>query len=166
MVAAYHGAIARRDAPSLRAILLEGTEGQLGLSPGCSTGAIICPTWANIKSDRLCVLTATSWFRSSSPVPSTRRSGPKSGDVRCSQSTLATRPHHGTQCQMTGDRFRARADECINAAHAVTDPVRKLALMDVAQRWLRLAAQIDGEQTQRRRLDHSFGPTQEGPTSA
>jgi len=45
---------------------------------------------------------------------------------------------------MTGDKFRARADASIKAAHAVADPVRKLAPMDVAERWLRLAAQIDG----------------------
>ncbi len=47
-------------------------------------------------------------------------------------------------CQMTGDKFRVRADRYIKAAGAVTDPVHKLALVDVAQRWLRLAAQIDG----------------------
>jgi hypothetical protein len=46
--------------------------------------------------------------------------------------------------QMTGDKFRLRADRYIKAARAVTDPVHKLALADVAQRWLRLAAQIDG----------------------
>jgi hypothetical protein len=46
-------------------------------------------------------------------------------------------------CQMTGDKFRVRADRYIKAAGAVTDPVHKLALVDVAQRWLRLAAQID-----------------------
>jgi hypothetical protein len=45
---------------------------------------------------------------------------------------------------MTGDKFRARADGYIKAARAVTDPVHKLALVDVAQRWLRLAAQIEG----------------------
>jgi hypothetical protein len=45
---------------------------------------------------------------------------------------------------MTGDKFRVRADRYIKAARAVTDPVHKLALVDVAQRWLRLAAQIDG----------------------
>jgi hypothetical protein len=47
------------------------------------------------------------------------------------------------ECQMTGDKFRVRADRYIKAAGAVTDPVHKLALVDVAQRWLRLAAQID-----------------------
>ncbi len=52
--------------------------------------------------------------------------------------------HNETGCQMTGDKFRARADKYIKAACAVTDPVHKLALVDVAQRWLRLAAQIDG----------------------
>ena len=41
---------------------------------------------------------------------------------------------------MTGHKFRARADRYINAARAVTDPVHKLSLVDVAQRWLRLPA--------------------------
>jgi len=45
---------------------------------------------------------------------------------------------------MTGDKFRARADEFIKVAHSVDDPVRKLAHMELARRWLRLAAQIDG----------------------
>ncbi len=45
---------------------------------------------------------------------------------------------------MTRDKFRARADRYIKAARVVTDPVHKLALVDIAQRWLRLAAQIDG----------------------
>src|SRR5258708_37716959 len=45
--------------------------------------------------------------------------------------------------RMTGDKFRARADEYIKAAHSIADPVRKLAVMDIAQRWLGLAAQID-----------------------
>ena len=44
---------------------------------------------------------------------------------------------------MTGDKFRARAERYITAARVVTDPVHKLALVDIAQRWLRLAAQID-----------------------
>ena len=79
---------------------------------------------------------------------------------------LGSRPHDPGSGRMTSDRFRARADESIKAAHAVADPVRKVALMDVAQRWQRLAAQIDGEHGQRRRLDHSFGLTHEEPTSA
>jgi hypothetical protein len=44
---------------------------------------------------------------------------------------------------MTGNRFRARADECIRAANSMADPERKLAHLDLAQRWLRLAIQID-----------------------
>jgi hypothetical protein len=44
---------------------------------------------------------------------------------------------------MNGDKFRARALEYVIAAGLTTDPVRKVGLMDVAQRWLRLAAQID-----------------------
>jgi hypothetical protein len=43
---------------------------------------------------------------------------------------------------MTGDKFRARADEYIKAAHSAADPVRKLTLMDIGQRWRRLAAKI------------------------
>ena len=45
---------------------------------------------------------------------------------------------------MTGDKFRPWPGESINTADAMMDPVRKFALMDAAQRWLRLAAQIDG----------------------
>ena len=32
---------------------------------------------------------------------------------------------------MTGDKFRARADKYVKAARTVTDPVHKLALVDV-----------------------------------
>jgi hypothetical protein len=45
---------------------------------------------------------------------------------------------------MNGDKFLARAREYITAAGVTTDPVRKAALMDLAHRWLRLAAQVDG----------------------
>jgi hypothetical protein len=44
---------------------------------------------------------------------------------------------------MTGNRFRARADKCFRAANSVADPERKLAHLDLADRWLRLATQID-----------------------
>jgi hypothetical protein len=44
---------------------------------------------------------------------------------------------------MTGNKFRARADECFREAHATADPERKLAQIGLAHRWLRLAAQID-----------------------
>jgi hypothetical protein len=43
---------------------------------------------------------------------------------------------------MTGEKFRARAKECLMTAHSVDDPARKLALMDAAQRWMRLADEI------------------------
>ena len=42
-----------------------------------------------------------------------------------------------------GDNFRARANECIEAAERVADVERKLVLLDLAQRWLSLAGQID-----------------------
>ena len=45
---------------------------------------------------------------------------------------------------MDGDKFRVRAREYITAAGVAADPVCKAALMDLAHRWLRLAAQIDG----------------------
>jgi hypothetical protein len=44
---------------------------------------------------------------------------------------------------MTGNRFRVRADQCLRAANSVADPERKVAELDLANRWLRLAAQID-----------------------
>jgi hypothetical protein len=50
---------------------------------------------------------------------------------------------------MTGDRFRARADECVRAAMA--DLQSKLAHLDLAERWLRLATQIDKIDSERSR---------------
>jgi hypothetical protein len=44
---------------------------------------------------------------------------------------------------MTGNRFRVRADECLRAANSMADPERKLAHLDLAYRWLRLATEID-----------------------
>jgi hypothetical protein len=44
---------------------------------------------------------------------------------------------------ITGNKFRARADKCLREAHSMADPERKLAHLDLAQRWLRLATQID-----------------------
>ena len=43
----------------------------------------------------------------------------------------------------SGDNYRARANECIEAAERAADPERKLVLLDLAQRWLWLAGQID-----------------------
>jgi hypothetical protein len=64
---------------------------------------------------------------------------------------------------MTGDKFRARADGYTKAARTVTDPVHKLALVDIAQRWLRLAAQIDGAAIQASR--NSEAPATQVPTA-
>jgi hypothetical protein len=44
---------------------------------------------------------------------------------------------------ITGNKFRARADKCLKEALSMADPERKLAHLDLAQRWLRLATQID-----------------------
>jgi hypothetical protein len=44
---------------------------------------------------------------------------------------------------ITGNKFRARADECLREADSMTDPERKLVHLDLARRWMRLAAQID-----------------------
>jgi hypothetical protein len=41
------------------------------------------------------------------------------------------------------DNYRARANECIEAADRAAGPERKLVLLDLAQRWLSLAGQID-----------------------
>jgi hypothetical protein len=44
---------------------------------------------------------------------------------------------------MTGDEYRSRANECIAAADQVTDPERKIGLLQLAQRWMRLAFQVE-----------------------
>ena len=72
--------------------------------------------------------------------------------------------HNETGCQMTGDKFRARAGVYIKAARAAIDPVHKLALMDVAQGWLRLAAQKDGAAIHASR--NSEAPATAGPVRA
>jgi len=43
----------------------------------------------------------------------------------------------------TGDEYRSRANECIAAADNVTEPERKVSLLELAQRWLRLAFQVE-----------------------
>jgi hypothetical protein len=43
----------------------------------------------------------------------------------------------------SGDNYRARANECVKAADGFADVERKLVLLDLAQRWLSLAGQID-----------------------
>jgi hypothetical protein len=48
---------------------------------------------------------------------------------------------------MTSAKFRARADECLRKANSAVDPERKLAHLDLAERWLRLAAEIDKRNT-------------------
>jgi hypothetical protein len=44
---------------------------------------------------------------------------------------------------MTGDEYRSRANECIAAADKVIEPERKVSLLELAQRWLRLAFQAE-----------------------
>jgi len=44
---------------------------------------------------------------------------------------------------MTGDEYRSRANECIAAAEQATDPERKISLLELAQRWMRLAFQVE-----------------------
>jgi len=39
--------------------------------------------------------------------------------------------------------YRRRANECIAAADQVAEPERKVSLLEFAQRWLRLAFQVD-----------------------
>ncbi len=39
--------------------------------------------------------------------------------------------------------YRRRANECIAAAGQVAEPERKVSLLELAQRWLRLAFQVD-----------------------
>jgi len=44
---------------------------------------------------------------------------------------------------MTGNRFRKRAYECFKAAVELADPESKTAQLVLAQRWLRLADELD-----------------------
>ncbi len=44
---------------------------------------------------------------------------------------------------LSGDEYRKRANECIAAADKAAEPVRKVSLLELAQRWLRLAFQVD-----------------------
>lgn len=42
-----------------------------------------------------------------------------------------------------GDQYRHRAVECMRAVEVVVEKPRKIALLEVAQRWLNLAEQAD-----------------------
>lgn len=42
-----------------------------------------------------------------------------------------------------GNKFRAQVEECINAAGSAADAGRKLVFLELARRWLALAAQAD-----------------------
>jgi hypothetical protein len=42
-----------------------------------------------------------------------------------------------------GDQYRTQANVCMEAADRTIDPDRRVSLLELAQRWLRLAAQSD-----------------------
>ena len=42
-----------------------------------------------------------------------------------------------------GDEYRNWANECIAAADKVSEPERKVSLLELAQRWLGLAFQVE-----------------------
>jgi len=44
---------------------------------------------------------------------------------------------------LSGDEYRQRANECIAAADKVAESERKVSLLELAQRWLRLAFQVE-----------------------
>jgi hypothetical protein len=43
----------------------------------------------------------------------------------------------------SGDEYRKQANECIAAADKAAEPERKVGLLELAQRWLRLAFKLD-----------------------
>jgi hypothetical protein len=49
----------------------------------------------------------------------------------------------------SGDVYRARALECVEAADLLADPKRKVVLLELAQRWLTLAAQMERMESRR-----------------
>jgi hypothetical protein len=44
---------------------------------------------------------------------------------------------------VTSNKYRTKADECFKAAHSLDDAQCKLTQLNLAQRWLRLAAELD-----------------------
>ena len=42
-----------------------------------------------------------------------------------------------------GDEYRARAQECMQAAESIADTERKISLLELAQRWMWLANQLE-----------------------
>jgi hypothetical protein len=44
---------------------------------------------------------------------------------------------------MTSDEYGSRARECLRAAANMTDPERKISLLELARQWLRLAFQVE-----------------------
>ena len=48
---------------------------------------------------------------------------------------------------MSGDEYRALADECLEAADRSSDPGRKVLRLELARRWLRLAQQTHNRRT-------------------
>jgi hypothetical protein len=43
----------------------------------------------------------------------------------------------------SGEEYRARANECIEAADRLTHPENRLALLELARRWMRLAFKVN-----------------------
>ena len=43
----------------------------------------------------------------------------------------------------SGDEYEARARECIEAADRLTHPENRLALLELARRWMRLAFKVN-----------------------
>jgi hypothetical protein len=53
----------------------------------------------------------------------------------------------GLNRMTSGDQYEARARECIEAAdRLITHPENRLALLELARRWMRLALQVDARQ--------------------
>ena len=48
---------------------------------------------------------------------------------------------------MSGEEYRALADECLEAADRSSDLGRKVSLLELARRWLRLAQQTHNRRT-------------------
>jgi hypothetical protein len=50
---------------------------------------------------------------------------------------------------MSGDEYRELAHDCMEAADRSSDPGRKVSLLELAERWLRLAQQVHDRRTMR-----------------
>ena len=64
-----------------------------------------------------------------------------------------------------GNQYRVRARECMEAADRINEAGRRIILLELAQRWLTLADQIDGIEARRQPMGDALLDTPEADQS-